>query len=188
MKDKKLERIIKDSIKGKSRAQESLYVEFAPKMMGVCLRYAKSYDEAEDILHDGFIKVFQSLKSFRFEGSFEGWMRRIVVNTALERFRSKPQVYSVEEFDDIEIDDDNLDVRNAPLEVLLKMVQELPERYRMVFSLYVLDGYPHNEIAEIMQITLGTSKSNLARARGILKNKLIEYWNAQKQKSNLRIC
>ncbi len=187
MKDKKLEGIIKNSIKGKSKAQESLYVEYAPKMMGVCLRYAKSYDEAEDILHDGFIKVFQSLKSFRFEGSFEGWMRRVIVNTALERFRSKSQLHPVEEFDDVE-EDEELDIKEAPLEVILQMIQDLPERYRMVFSLYVLDGYPHNEIAEVMQITVGTSKSNLARARGILKNKLIEYWNDQDHKSNLRIC
>lgn len=187
MKDKKLERIIKDSIKGKSKAQESLYVEYAPKMMGVCLRYAKSYDEAEDILHDGFIKIFHSLKSFRFEGSFEGWMRRVVVNTALERFRNKAQLHPVEEFDEVEEEDD-LDVKDASLEVLLKMIQDLPERYRMVFSLYVLDGYPHNEIAEIMQITVGTSKSNLARARGILKGKLLEYWDEQDHKSNMRIC
>ncbi|WP_241687964.1 RNA polymerase sigma factor [Ancylomarina salipaludis] len=187
MKDKRLEQIIKDSIKGKSKAQECLYLEYSPKMMGVCLRYAKSYDEAEDILHDGFIKIFHSLKSFRFEGSFEGWMRRIIVNTALERFRSKTQLYTVEEFDDIE-EEDELDVKDAPLDVLLNMVQDLPERYRMVFSLYVLDGYPHNEIAEVMQITIGTSKSNLARARSILKSKLIAYWDDQDQKSNLRIC
>lgn len=187
MKDKKLEQIIKDSIKGKSKAQECLYVEYAPKMMGVCLRYAKSYDEAEDILHDGFIKIFHSLKSFRFEGSFEGWMRRVIVNTALERFRSKTQLHPVEEFDDIE-DDDELDVKDAPLDVLLSLIQDLPERYRMVFSLYVLDGYPHNEIAEVMQISIGTSKSNLARARSILKNKLMAYWEDQDNKSNLRIC
>ncbi|RZT95649.1 RNA polymerase sigma-70 factor (ECF subfamily) [Ancylomarina subtilis] len=187
MKDKKLEQLIKDSIKGKSKAQECLYLEYSPKMMGVCLRYAKSYDEAEDILHDGFIKIFQSLKSFRFEGSFEGWMRRIIVNTALERFRSKTQLHPVEEFDDIE-EDEELDVKDAPLDVLLNFIQDLPERYRMVFSLYVLDGYPHNEIAEVMQISVGTSKSNLARARSILKSKLIAYWDDQDCKSNLRIC
>ena len=187
MKDKKLERIIKDSIKGKSKAQESLYVEYAPKMMGVCLRYAKSYDEAEDILHDGFIKIFHSLKSFRFEGSFEGWMRRVVVNTALERFRSKTQLQPVDEFDDVE-EDEEVDVEDVSIDVLLNMVQDLPERYRMVFSLYVLDGYPHNEIAEVMNISIGTSKSNLARARGILKEKLNEYWEAQDYKSNLKIC
>lgn len=187
MKDKKLERIIKDSIKGKSKAQECLYVEYSPKMMGVCLRYAKSYDEAEDILHDGFIKIFHSLKSFRFEGSFEGWLRRVIVNTALERFRSKTQLHPVEEFDDVE-DEENVDVKDAPLELMLEMVQDLPDRYRMVFSLYVLDGYLHNEIAEVMQISVGTSKSNLARARNILKEKLIAYWDDQDQKSNMRIC
>ena len=187
MKDKKLERLIKDSIKGKSKSQECLYVEYAPKMMGVCLRYAKSYDEAEDILHDGFIKIFHSLKSFRFEGSFEGWLRRVIVNTALERFRSKTQLQPVEEFDDVE-DEEDIYVKDAPLELLLEMVQDLPDRYRMVFSLYVLDGYPHNEIAEVMQISVGTSKSNLARARNILKEKLVAYWDDQDQKSNMRIC
>lgn len=156
-------------------------------MLGVCLRYAKSYDEAEDILHDGFIKIFHCLSSFRFEGSFEGWMRRVIVNTALERFRNKTQLHPVEEFDDVEEIED-LNMNEAPLEVLLDLIQNLPERYRMVFSLYVLDGYPHNEIAEEMKISVGTSKSNLARARGILKKKLIEYWNDQDNTNNLRIC
>jgi len=187
LKDKKLERIIKDSIKGKSVAQESLYVEYAPKMMGVCLRYAKSYDEAEDILHDGFIKIFHSLKSYRFEGSFEGWMRRVVVNTALERFRSKTILHPVDEIEDVE-EDEELEMQDVSIDILLKMVQELPERYRMVFSLYVLDGYPHNEIAEEMQISVGTSKSNLARAKGILKGKLLEFWEGEDYKSKLRIC
>ncbi len=187
MKEKKLEQTIKESIKGKSKAQESLYVDYAPKMMGVCMRYAKSYDEAEDILHDGFIKVFQSLKSFRFDGSFEGWMRRVFVNTALERFRTKTRLLFVEEVGEIE-EDEQVAVKEAPLEVMLKMIQDLPERYRMVFSLYVLDGYSHVEIAELMQIAVGTSKSNLARARLLLKKKVIAYWNKQDCKNNLKIC
>ncbi len=179
LEEKKLKQTIKDSIKGRAKAQESLYVEYAPKMMGVCLRYAKSYDEAEDILHDGFIKVFHNLKSFRFDGSFEGWMRRVFVNTALERFRTKKQLQYLDEIEDVESDKQN-SLKEVPLELMLKMIQNLPERYRMTFNLYALDGYSHNKIAELMQITVGTSKSNLARARLILKNEVKAYWNKQK--------
>jgi len=182
-----LNKIIKDCIKGKSKAQEFLYVEFASKMLGVSLRYSKDLTEAEDTLQDGFIKIFQNIKSYQFRGSFEGWMRRIIVNTALEKFRNAKKIQIVEEAIDIADEgDENYSESDIPIDILLKMVQELPDRYRMVFSLYVLDGYPHNEIAEVMDISVGTSKSNLARGRVILKQKVNDYLKVKE--NNLRVC
>lgn len=187
MENHQLDQIIKDCSKGKSKAQEILYVEFAPKMLGVCMRYSKDLAEAEDTLQDGFIKIFKSIKSYKFKGSFEGWMRRVMVNTALEKYRQNKKIQLVEEPIEIKEDDeDESSSSDISLDILLRMVQELPDRYRMVFSLYVLDGYPHNEIAEEMEISVGTSKSNLARARAILKVKVKEYLG--KKEKNLRIC
>ena len=187
MENQKLEQIIKDCIKGKSKAQEFLYVEYAPKMLGVCLRYSNDLSEAEDTLQDGFIKVFQNVKSYKFRGSFEGWMRRIMVNTALEKFRKTRNIQVVEEPWEAEDEsEEGLNNEDIALDVLLKMIQELPDRYQMVFSLYVLDGYSHNEIAEVMNISVGTSKSNLARGRAILKEKVSRYLNENENK--LRIC
>ncbi|MDE5420234.1 sigma-70 family RNA polymerase sigma factor [Labilibaculum sp. DW002] len=187
MESRQLDKIIKDCIKGKAKAQELLYVTFAPKMLGVCLRYSKDLAEAEDTLQDGFIKIFQNVKSYQFKGSFEGWMRRVMVNTALAKFRQEKKIQLVEEVVDIEDEEDeNYAESEISIDILLKMVQELPDRYRMVFSLYVLDGYPHNEIAEVMEITVGTSKSNLARGRAILKQKVKEYLEVKQ--NNLRVC
>lgn len=187
MENYQLDQIIKDCIKGKSKAQEFLYVEFASKMLGVSLRYSKDLAEAEDTLQDGFIKIFQNIKSYQFKGSFEGWMRRIIVNTALEKFRKAKKIQIVEEFIDIEDNgDENYSESDISIDILLKMVQELPDRYRMVFSLYVLDGYPHNEIAEVMNISVGTSKSNLARGRAILRQKVSNYLSVKE--NNLRVC
>lgn len=189
MENQELEQIIKDCSKGKSKAQELLYREFAPKMLGVCLRYSNNKSEAEDTLQDGFIKVFQSIKSYKFKGSFEGWIRRVMVNTALEKFRKSKNMQVVDEVWEPDPDtdsDEGIQNANIPLDALLNMIQELPDRYQMVFSLYVLDGYTHNEISEVMSITIGTSKSNLARGRAILKQKVNEFLNEKENK--LKIC
>ena len=189
MENRILEQIIKDCSKGKSKAQELLYREYAPKMLGVCLRYSNCRSEAEDTLQDGFIKVFQSIKTYQFKGSFEGWIRRIMVNTALEKFRKSKNMQVVDEVRESDTDsvtEETTQRADIPLDDLLKMIQSLPDRYQMVFSLYVLDGYNHNEIAEIMEISTGTSKSNLARGRAILKRKVNEYLNNKENK--LKIC
>ncbi|WP_243421765.1 RNA polymerase sigma factor [Marinifilum breve] len=189
MENRELEQIVKECSKGKSKAQELLYREFAPKMLGVCLRYSNDLSEAEDTLQDGFIKVFQSIKSYQFKGSFEGWIRRIMVNTALEKFRKSKNMQVVDEVWEPDPDsepDESIQSSNIPLEVLLQMVQGLPDRYQMVFSLYVLDGYTHNEISEVMDITVGTSKSNLARGRAILKQKVNDFLSEKENK--LKIC
>ena len=143
--------------------------------------------EAEDTLQDGFIKMFQSIKTYKFKGSFEGWVRRIMVNTALEKFRKSKHIQVVDEVWEVEVDEEEQSITNdIPLNMLLELIQNLPDRYQMVFSLYVLDGYSHNEISEVMNITVGTSKSNLARGRAILKQKVNEYLNEKENK--LKIC
>ena len=176
--------IISECIAGSRKAQVKLYQQFAPKMFGVCLRYAKDATEAEDNLQDGFIKVFTNLKTFRNDGgSLEGWIRRIMINVSLEKIRKQHLLYPVEDvsvYDSINFSDDV--IAKIAADDLMKIIQELPPRYRLVFNLYVVEGMSHQEIAEEMSITQGTSKSNLARAREILKKKVHETfgeWNAK---------
>ena len=165
--------IISDCIAGSQKAQAKLYHHFAPKMFGVCLRYAKDATEAEDNLQDGFIKVFANLKSFRQDGSFEGWIRRIMINVSLEKLRKQHLMYPVEDvsvYDSVNVSDDVIAKISA--DDLINLIQQLPPRYRLVFNLYVIEGMTHQEIAQEMSITQGTSKSNLARARDIMKKKV----------------
>ena len=138
----------------------------------ICLRYSPNYAEAEDSLQDAFLTIFKKVEQFKDKGSFEGWMKRITVNTVLQKYR-KQRVFDIAREDQIE-DEADLDIEDEgiPLDFLLKIIQELPDRYRLVFTMYVLDGYQHKEIAEMLGISDGTSKSNLARARMILKTKV----------------
>lgn len=180
-----LKSIISDCIAGNRKAQVKLYHQFAPKMFGVCLRYAKDTTEAEDNLQDGFIKVFTNLKSFRHNGSFEGWVRRIMINVSLEKIRKQHLMYPVEDvsvYDSVNFSDDVIAKISA--DDLMKLVQELPPRYRLVFNLYVIEGMSHQEIAEEMSITQGTSKSNLARAREIMKKKVQENFGELNAQNN----
>ena len=171
--------IIKACIKGDRKAQKQLYQLLADKMFGVCLRYAASEDEAKDILQDGFIKVFLNLKQFNFKGSFEGWVRRIMVNTALEKFRDKNYLFAVNMSQNYEAGDSEYDhiLSDMSANDLLNLIKELSPQYRMVFNLYAIEGYSHKEISEIMNIKEGTSKSNLSRAREILKDKINKYYS-----------
>lgn len=165
--------IIEGCVAGDDRAREKLYRTLAPKMFGVCLRYARDRDEAEDNLQEGFIKVFTSLKDFRFEGSFTGWVRRIMVTTSLDKYRNNRKLIRVEEMKKTETPvEENRAVTEIPVEDLLKIIQELPPRYRMVFNLYVMEGYSHLEISRELGISEGASKSDLSRAREILRKKL----------------
>lgn len=168
-----LRKIINECASGNVRAQEKLYHKFAPQMFGVCLRYSKDQTEAEDNLQEGFIKVFQHMDKFRHEGSFEGWVRRIMVNVSLEKFRKQHLMHPVEDvsiYETAQISDDILAKISA--QELMGQIQQLPPRYRMVFNLFVMEGMSHQEISEEMKISVGTSKSNLARARDILKRKV----------------
>ena len=165
-----LEQIIADCKKNHPKAKEQLYQLFAKKFFGVCLKYSRNFDDAQDNLQDGFIIIFKKIEQFTGKGSFEGWAKRIIINNALLRFKD---IRFLEILDDniadveLEIDDDNIS-----LDYLLQIIQELPDQYRIVFSLYVLDGYSHKEISEMLNIATGTTKSNLYRARLILKEKI----------------
>ena len=165
-----LEQIIADCKKNHPKAQEQLYKLFAKKFFGVCLKYSRNYDDAQDNLQDGFIIIFKKIEQFSGKGSFEGWAKRILINNALLRFKDIRFLeildYNIADVE-LEIDDDTIS-----LDYLLQIIQELPDQYRIVFSLYVLDGYSHKEISEMLKISTGTTKSNLYRARLILKEKI----------------
>jgi RNA polymerase sigma-70 factor (ECF subfamily) len=180
-----LKDIIKKCASGNVRAQEKLYRMFAPKMFGVCLRYSKDRTEAEDNLQDGFVKVFSNIKKFRHEGSFEGWVRRIMVNVSLGKFRKQHVLYPVEDMGQYETTSFSEEIlAKIAAEDLIGLIQQLPPRYRMVFNLFVMEGMSHREIGEAMNISEGTSKSNLARAREILKRKVQELYNDVKTNAN----
>ena len=150
---------------------------FSTRMFGVCLRYTGSREDAQDVLHEGFLKIYEKIEQFEFRGSFEGWIRRIMVNTALEKFRNQNKLVksqdSIEEFERSE----NTDLTDSiTVKELLEMIKELSPQYRVVFNLYAIEGYSHKEISEMLGITEGTSKSNLSRARSILQEKVNEYY------------
>jgi RNA polymerase sigma-70 factor (ECF subfamily) len=166
--------IIRGCIAGDRASQQKLYNLYARKMMGVCLWYARNREEAEEVLQDGFMRVFTYINTFKGEGSFEGWIRKIMVNAALLKYRNKSQLRAIVEYDaeehDIREPDSVIEILEA--KELVNLVQTLTPGYRMVFSLYVLEGMKHREIAELLGISEGTSKSNLADARGILQKAL----------------
>ncbi len=180
------QKIIEGCIKGNSKAQQELFNHFADEMFGVCLYYSPTRSDAEDTLHEGFMKVFQNIKSFKGEGSFKGWIRRILVNTALEKFRKKNHLYllddqlyqPVEDFSSSDI------ISDISADDLIQLIQELTPQYRMVFNLYALEGLSHKEIAEKLNISEGTSKSNLARARVILQQKVKAHFYVSSSKMN----
>ncbi len=166
-----LDQLIHDCQNNDSKAQEQLYRLYSPKLFGICLKYSRNYAEAEDNLQDGFLLIFEKIKQFSFKGSFEGWIKRLIINYVLQQYRAEPFLNLVDEniADDVEIDFDDQD---TTMEYLMLIIQELPNRYRLVFNLYVMDDYSHKEIAEMLEISVGTSKSNLARAKMILKEKI----------------
>lgn len=172
----KLNEIIKGCQKGKQASQRDLYNMLSSKMYGVCLQYCKDHTEAEDCLQEGFIKVFTNVKKYRFEGSFEGWVRRIMVNTTIESFRKKKPTTSIDDIVLVKLEDETLeqDVGGLNEKEIFEIIKDLPPKYRLVFNLYALEGLSHKEIADTLDITVGTSKSNLSRARKWLKNRLTE--------------
>jgi RNA polymerase sigma factor (sigma-70 family) len=173
--------LINGCIAGNRRMQEELYNRFSPRMYAVCLRYAGNGEEAQDILQDGFIKVYKKLDSFRGEGSFEGWVRRIFVNTAIEHFRRKRYLTPVTEKEENTIEGkytsalDDLAAKD-----IMALVQELSPGYRTVFNMYVVEGYSHKEIADMLGISEGTSKSQLSRAKVILQDMVKNFIDSQR--------
>jgi RNA polymerase sigma-70 factor (ECF subfamily) len=170
-----LDQLILDCKNNDAKAQEQIYRLFAPKFFGVCLKYSTNYAEAEDNLQDGFIIIFKKIEQFQFKGSFEGWAKRIMINNALQKYRTQVRFLEIVNDNIIEDEIPDIDNEDVSLDYLMQIIQELPDRYRMVFNLYVLDGYSHKEIAEMLGITTGTTKSNLARARMILKEKIDQH-------------
>lgn len=166
-----LEQLILDCQKKNIKAQEQLFRLFSSKLFAVCLKYSRNYEEAQDNLQDGFMIIYEKIGQFSFKGSFEGWAKRLMINNALQYYRKENSLRLLNEDiadeEMVEIEDNNIS-----MDYLLKIIQELPDRYRLVFNLYVIDNYAHKEIAEMLDISIGTSKSNLSRARVILKEKI----------------
>ncbi len=168
--------IIAGCIAGRRDSQEMFYKFYSPKMFGICLRYANDYHSAEDILQEGFIKVFNNISKFRGEGSFEGWVKRIFINTAIEYYRKAVNHNGHSELDRASFQHINeVAVENLATQDLLKLIQKLSPGYQTVFNMYVIDGFAHKEIAVKLGISEGTSKSQLARARAILQKMIQGY-------------
>lgn len=183
VRDIELHQLIQDCVAGKRQAQSRLYKQFAPLMFTVCLRYSRNREEAEETLQEGFVKVFEHLNQYKYAGSFEGWIRKIMVNCALEKYRRKSQLHAIVPIEKAEEQpvshEEALSVLGT--KELLQMVQQLPSVYRMVFNLYVFEGMKHREIAELLGISEGTSKSNLFDARAILQKLIAQNMNADKK-------
>lgn len=177
-----LKKIVDGCARGDVKYQHILYKETYGKMLGICLRYAEDKDEAKDFLHDGYIKVFEKIRYFKQSGSFEGWIRKIIVNNTIDILRRKNRMAFVSDSEndlmklkeDSEDDLIKLNTINTNAELIINLIQELSPAYKTVFNLYVIEEYSHKEIAEMLNISIGTSKSNLAKAKSKLKTMFIE--------------
>ena len=167
-----IEDLIKSCQKQNSKAQEELYHLYKNTLFVLCLKYCQNEAEAEDNLHNAFIEIFTNIKQYKANGSFEGWMKRITINKAIDSYKKSFQLVSISDksFPDTEIEEKELD--DYSLDYILSLIQNLPNQYRLVFCMYELDNYSHNEIANLLSISEGTSKSNLHRAKMILKEKI----------------
>jgi RNA polymerase sigma factor (sigma-70 family) len=169
-----LDEIIEGCIKNRIEHQKALYTLYEKNLFNLSLKYCSNSQEAEDNLHDTFIEIFTNIKKYKGNGSFEGWMKKITINKAITKFKSSLVIKPLDDIifpisnDEVEIESDVL-----PLEHLLQLIQELPNQYRLIFNLYELDDYSHKEIAALLAISEGTSKSNLHKAKIILKNKIV---------------
>ncbi len=185
------EELISGCIKGKRSAQKALYDLYASRMFGICLRYARNRDDAEDMLQEGFIKIYSSMSSFRGQGSFEGWMKRIMVNNALNMLRKNAKAFLFSELnestyvvpDETENENDLMKLYGeiSP-QILMKQIAALPDGYKVVFNLYAIEDYSHKEIGEMLNISENTSKSQLSRARKYLRKRLEELISVENPK------
>jgi RNA polymerase sigma-70 factor (ECF subfamily) len=170
------QQIIEGCLKNSRKAQKMLYDKYASKFLGMCVRYAKDKLEAEDILQDGFLKIFGRISQYSGLGSFEGWMKRIIVNTAITNYRQNLKHYYKQHIDEVNETDmeSSFSEIEYTLDELLKVIQNLPPGYKMVFNMFAIEGFQHKEIAEMMGIDVTTSKSQYSRARKLLRQKLEE--------------
>lgn len=167
--------LIEQCVNNDPKAQKELYRIFASKLFGICLKYCSNKAIAEDLFQESFITIYKKLHQFKHQGSFEGWVKRITINTILQHFKKQKKHQPI--IDDLipdQVEDIEIENTDFELEYLLKLIQELPNQYRLVFNLYVLDNYSHAEIAEMLTISVGTSKSNLSRAKQLLRKKIEE--------------
>ncbi len=147
----------------------------------MCLKYSKNYEDAEDTLQDSFLTIFKKIKQYKHTGSFEGWCKRIAINTAIQKYRNTTHLKIIKEDEFVDNQEEiTLEENTLTMDFLLQLIQQLPDRYRLVFNLYVLDNYAHKEVAALLQISESTSKSNLSRARKILKNQIDMYQQKEK--------
>lgn len=178
MAEENIDNLIKGCIAWDRSSQNALYKKFSAKMFAVCYEYSSSREEAEDTFHEGFLKVFDNISNFSKAGSLEGWIRRIMVNTAIEKYRKNSRLFAV-----VNIDDHLESIHNyyeedilsqIEAKMLMELIHQLPPAYKMVFNLYVFEGLKHKEIAIQLDINIGTSKSNLFEAKSILKKKILK--------------
>jgi RNA polymerase sigma factor (sigma-70 family) len=169
-------RLIQSCIEGEKTAQIELYQTYAPTMFGICLRYSSDYHSAEDLLQDGFIKAFRNIDRFNGDGSFEGWLKRIFINTAIEQYRKNKRLSFLPlDQEQQHLSDQQVNINDQlAAQDLLALLQKTPYGYRTVFNLYVIEGYNHKEIGALLGISEGTSKSQLARARAYLKELILQ--------------
>ena len=175
-----LEKLISECQKNQPKAQEQLYQLFEKKFFGLCLKYSSSYADAQDNFQEGFLIIFRKINQYSGKGSFEGWAKRILINNALQKYKGvRFMEVLTDNIPDVDVE---IDEEEISLDFLMQIIHELPDQYRIVFSLYVLDDYSHQEISEMLSISTGTTKSNLHRARLLLKEKI-----EKKTVTNLKI-
>jgi len=175
--------LIKECSRGNAKAQRALFDKFAPKMLAVCMRYLRNIDEAEDALQDGFVKVFQKIPEFKMEGSLEGWIRRIMVNNSLDAIRRNKKQLLEDDVDSVQhkVSFTDFQFDDMDLQYLMKIIQSLPDGYRVVFNMFAIEGYSHKEIAETLGVSENTSKSQYSRARALLRDKLEQVKNVRER-------
>ncbi len=169
--------LIRGCLKDDASCQKEIFHRFASRMLGVCNRYARNNADAEDILQDAFIKVFDKIYQFKFEGSFEGWIRRIVVNTALKKYSLRRYEKEVSGYEIKDRDESGMEpsaYAHLTEKELLELINNLPDGYRIIFNLYVIEGYQHDEIAQMLGIQSGTSRSQLVKARNMLQKQILQ--------------
>lgn len=177
-----MQELIQQCKQNNLQAQAQVYQLFAGKLFALSLKYSSNYQDAEDVLQDSFITVFNKIHQYENKGSFEGWLKRIVINKALQKYREKTPLRLIKEEQNLENKEEfiyDIDETIIDVNFLLELIQQLPDRYRLVFNLYVLDNFSHKDIAKMLEISEGTSKSNLSRARSILKQKIEDYQQKQ---------
>ena len=175
-----IDQYIRKCVNNDREAQLKIYQLFSPVLYGLCLKYMRNEDDAKDVFQEAFLIAFQKMEQYRFDGSFEGWLKRIFINKLLETLKKKKKgVLFLDVFDTDIADDEEIELAPIEQEKLLEYIKELPDQYRMVFNLYIFEKMKHKEIAKLLEISEGTSKSNLNIAKSILKKKILAVLNSK---------